>query len=112
MNMKKYSFDCFSLICFKKTSNLLLLSAVLFALSCTSSLYIPTADPQAKANNLSELQEGRRLYIAKCGGCHTLYLPEKHTKQEWQVTINNMATRAHLESLEKIRIFNYLTKGL
>ncbi len=111
--MKKYSFGCFSLICSKKTSNLLFLSTVLLAaFSCTPSLYIPAAETQSKTNNLSELQEGRRLYIAKCGGCHTLYLPEKHTKQEWQVTINNMATRAHLESLEKIRIFNYLTKGM
>ena len=111
--MKKYSSGCFSLICSKKTSSLIFLFAVLIvAFSCTPSLYIPTADPQTKANDLSELQEGRRLYIAKCGGCHTLYLPGKHTKQEWQVTINNMATRAHLAPLEKIRVFNYLTKGM
>jgi hypothetical protein len=111
MNLKKYSSDCSSRICFNKTVLVIGLICFSVAFSCTSALYIPTATYETPNASLSELQVGRKSYIQKCGSCHTLYLPEKYTKQEWQLWVDKMTLKVSMDSLEKEQILKYLTKG-
>jgi cytochrome c5 len=80
-------------------------------LSCTSALYIPTASQQTESASLSQLQEGRILYVQKCGSCHTLVLPDKHTKNEWQHFLNEMQQKASINNTEKEQILRYLSRG-
>lgn len=110
--MKKSSLDYYSRICFNKTRMLVFFVLAAAAYSCSSALYIPQANQQTSLASLGEMQAGRKLYVQKCGGCHTLYLPEKYTKTQWQHTLNEMATKASIDTLEKKLIFKYLTKGI
>jgi len=110
--MKKSSSDCFSLMFSKKTYAILMLVISVVAFACSSALYVPTVNQETETTSLSELQAGRKLYVQKCGGCHTLYLPEKYTKAEWQHWINKMDTKVKMDTLEKEQILKYLSKGI
>jgi cytochrome c5 len=74
-------------------------------------LYIPTSNQETTAASLSELQTGRKFYIQKCAGCHTLYLPEKYSKAEWHHWIDKMTLKVSMDTLEKEQILKYLAKG-
>ncbi|MFZ4590834.1 MAG: hypothetical protein ACOYN6_07535 [Ignavibacteria bacterium] len=79
--------------------------------SCTSALYEPGLKEVKDEVLLSELKEGRKKYIQKCGSCHNLYLPEKYTKTEWEDWLGKMEKRAKLSEKDKSVIFKYLTYG-
>jgi len=99
--MKKFSLDyCFH-ICYKKTITIIIFIVISVSISCSSALY-----------SLSQLQAGRKLYVQKCGSCHTLVLPEKHTKEEWQHLLDEMQLKASINNIEKEKILLYLTKGI
>lgn len=110
--MKKFSSGCCSRICSKQKITVLLLIVFSAAISCTSALYIPVSDQETTTASLTELQAGRKLYVHKCGGCHTLFLPEKYTKQEWQVWVSEMAPKVAMDSTEERLVLKYLTKGI
>lgn len=80
--------------------------------SCTSALYKPTASHETATASLAQLQAGRKAYVQKCGSCHTLFLPEKYTKQEWKHWLSEMQEEAKLDTLQKQQILLYLTKGI
>jgi mono/diheme cytochrome c family protein len=61
---------------------------------------------------LLQLQEGRKLYVQKCGSCHALYLPEKYSKLQWQKYLDEMQLKASIDNLQKEQILRYVTKGL
>ena len=109
--MKRSSFAYYSHIISKKPIAAIILIVSVIVFSCTSVLYIPEASSATSKAGLAELQEGRNLYTHKCGSCHTLYLPEKHTKQEWRHWIDKMQPKAKLDTIEKEKIFLYMTKG-
>jgi hypothetical protein len=109
--MKKFSSGCCFSICSKPVITLLVIVLFNVALSCTSALYIPAAGQETATASLAELQAGRKLYVQKCGGCHTLFLPEKYTKQEWQLWVSEMAPKVAMDSAEKDQVLKYLTKG-
>ena len=109
--MKKYSLDCFSLMYSKKTTAIIILVISVVTFACTSALYVPNVNQETASASLSELQSGRKLYVQKCGGCHTLFLPEKYTKAEWQHWMNEMDTKVKMDTLEKERMLIYLSKG-
>ncbi len=109
--MKKYSLDCYSRICFNKQILIVCLIGLTVAFSCTSTLYIPSSSQETTAASLSELQAGRKFYIQKCAGCHTLYLPEKYTKAEWHQWVEKMTIKVSMDTFEKEQILKYLSKG-
>jgi hypothetical protein len=109
--MKKFSSDCFSPTCSKQVITLLVFIVFAAAISCTSALYIPVAGQETVTASLTELLAGRKLYAHKCGGCHTLFLPEKYTKQEWHLWVSEMAPKVAMDSIEKDQVLKYLTKG-
>jgi mono/diheme cytochrome c family protein len=60
---------------------------------------------------LSDLQQGRTLYISHCGQCHDLYLPENFSASQWRSILPNMAPRTSLTSAEVQLVTKYVTKG-
>jgi len=110
--MKKCSSGCFSPTCFSKATIILFITGFSVIFSCTSALYLPTVSHETPTASLSQLQEGRKLYVKKCGNCHTLYLPEKYSKKEWQHWLDEMQEKAVIDTLQKQQILLYLTKGV
>lgn len=111
MSMKKHSSGyCFPLSC-KKIISPLFLSVLLLLISCKSALYLPDESYVSSATSLNEMKAGRKLYVQKCAGCHTLYLPEKYTKPEWQLFLIEMQEKASVNNSEKELILKYLLKG-
>ena len=85
--------------------------AILLLMACKSSIYIPTADNVSKNANLTQLEQGRQLYINKCSSCHMLVEPEKFNKAEWTGWVDRMAPKAKISAEEKALILAYVTKG-
>jgi hypothetical protein len=111
MNMKKYNSDCFSLICSKMIGKYFLFGIAAIAFSCAPALYIPTASRETASATITQLQAGRALYVEKCGSCHALVLPEKHSKQEWKHFLDEMQQKASINDLQKEQILLYLSRG-
>lgn len=112
MSMKKCNFDCFSPM-FSKRNIAISLAILLVVLvyGCVTALYIPN-ETQVTANaSLKDLNDGRTAYINKCGGCHTLFVPEKYSANEWDKWVTKMESKAKITPLEKEQILNYLTMG-
>ncbi|MCK9408328.1 MAG: hypothetical protein M0R68_04260 [Bacteroidetes bacterium] len=90
------------------------ISVILFFLGCSSSLPIPTASDLLEHSNngdvvtVEELKEDRSLYIAKCSGCHGLYLPSQYSGKEWQTILPMMNEKSRLSETEAIRIKRYI----
>lgn len=62
-----------------------------------------------KKIELEELQEGYKLYVANCGGCHSLHVPSEKIKKEWDVILPKMFPKTHLTSDQQqlIKIYIY-----
>lgn len=58
--------------------------------------------------DLAQLQQSHHLYVNKCGGCHTLYLPSYFKADKWSSVVDEMADDAKLNAKEKEMILNYL----
>lgn len=82
--------------------------------SCKPMLMMPDAVDAERAQSLNldvtadELQVSHKLYINKCGSCHSLYLPSQYDKDKWSKVIPEMAGRAKLTSDEQKKILTYL----
>lgn len=86
--------------------------SILFGLAgCTPSLYVPTDEDAAPGTTREELQQGRELYVHKCGSCHALRLPESYTVPEWQNHLRAMAPRARLSDQELSSIGKFILAG-
>jgi len=66
----------------------------------------PFADDDA---DLERLERGRAEYIAKCSGCHSLYVPTRGSAAYWTEWTHKMAKRSHIEPVQSARIVRYLT---
>ena len=85
----------------------LLLSASF--ISCVSVLYMPSQDDALKQNtSLEKLQQGRELYISKCGSCHNLYLPSSYNSKEWLPILDKMQKPARIDDSQKEIITRYI----
>ncbi len=82
---------------------------------CSASLPEPTEsdleqlqryDPQL---SIQSLRQSRTLYIQKCSGCHSLYLPERYSVTEWRGIMRTMGPKAKLNSNEDEKILKYVT---
>lgn len=90
-----------------KLSLLLFLVTVIY--SCSSALYEPDLKIIKDEALYSELKEGRKNYVQKCGNCHNLYLPEKYTNSEWEHWMGIMGKKVNLTEKEKTSILKYVT---
>ena len=85
---------------------------VLFVLLAACARRSPpqvTASDAERGNiELAELQQGRKLLLGKCAGCHKTPMPNDHTPGEWPKMIAEMADRAKLDSRQTKLIEKYL----
>ncbi|MDP4197692.1 MAG: cytochrome c [Bacteroidota bacterium] len=87
----------------------------LFLVSCSGSLPEPTSEQVQWASNkwsgisISELSEGRNLYIDKCSGCHSLKDPSDYTEEEWGTVLKKMSRKAKLTDAEYEKISHYIS---
>ena len=59
---------------------------------------------------LAELQQGRTLYVSRCGSCHTLKRPAELPSEQWQVEVTEMRSKngVKLSDAEAQAIVRYL----
>ncbi len=91
-----------------------------FTAACAAALRHPTPQDVASVTaewpgtTVQDLERGRRLYVRRCSGCHTLLLPETHTAADWPAYVEVMAGRARLgpsETREVTRFLVALSRG-
>jgi hypothetical protein len=97
---------------------LVLFAGLLFlTMSCSksnsagSSLYTPTTADVTSTSTLTELLQGRTLYINNCNSCHGLYSPDNYNSTEWKSIINNMGPRTGMSPSEILLVTKYVTRG-
>lgn len=95
----------------------IILTVIVFSfVSCTkapgsSSPYVPTvADVTANAT-LTQLQQGRTLFINNCGLCHSLPNPDDYSVSGWNSILSNMAPKTTMSSTEVTIVTKYVTRG-
>lgn len=54
------------------------------------------------------LQSGRALYIAHCGRCHELQMPDSISSADWHVVVPGMAWNAGISKADEAAIRSYL----
>ena len=75
---------------------------------CSPALYQPTIEFANDHATLEQLTAGRKAYVDKCGSCHSLYLPQRYTKEVWIHNLDDMQERSHVNNSEKALILMYL----
>jgi cytochrome c5 len=60
---------------------------------------------------LAELEQGRGLYVSRCGSCHTLKRPAELAPQQWELEVTDMREKngVKLSDAEAQAIVRYLT---
>jgi hypothetical protein len=86
----------------------LALLIVLAACARRSPPQVTAFDAQRANVELADLQQGRKLLLSKCAGCHKTPMPNDHTAAEWPKMIDEMADRANLDMRQRGLIEKYL----
>ena len=78
--------------------------------ACTrrSPPHATAVDAQRANIELADLQQGRKLLLAKCAGCHATPLPNDHTAAEWPRLIDDMVERAKIDANQRALIERYM----
>ncbi len=77
----------------------------------TSGLYTPTSADVTSSASLSDLQQGRALYVNNCGVCHGLYSPDSHNPSQWKSTLARMAPNTNMSGAQVQLVSKYLCRG-
>lgn len=78
-------------------------------MACSSALYLPTiSDANRSGISTDTLIMGRKLYVAHCGACHNLYLPEQFSQMQWEKKMPEMQHKAKITETEAQLISNFL----
>ena len=110
--MKRFSSDYFFLMLSKRKTRIgLMVLLTGFVFACGTALYLPKENTGISNGDLNEMLKGRAAYINKCGSCHALILPEKHSTGEWTIWVEKMALKVDLTSQEQEEILKYVTKN-
>lgn len=91
-----------------------LLAPALLLLSCVSLPHATPADvararrtwPQA---DLATLEAARSTYVARCSGCHLLYVPAEREPRQWPADLLKMSKKAKLKPAELEQIERFVT---
>jgi hypothetical protein len=60
------------------------------------------------SSTLESLKHGRRLYVGRCSGCHTLYDPAKYPPSEWPSIVEDMRVNAEIDEAQMRDITRYV----
>lgn len=84
----------------------------LAAFSCAPTASEPPAVTPAMAarsgKSEGRLQVGRALYLAHCGRCHEMQMPETVSDEDWHVVVPGMAWNAGLSKQDEKALHDYL----
>jgi len=92
----------------KGAAKIVLLVSALAACGRLTPPQATAADAERGHVALGDLQEGRNLLVRKCGGCHQPPMPMAHTAKDWPKMIDEMRTRANLDTRQQQLILQYL----
>jgi hypothetical protein len=100
----------------KRTIWFILVLISVFTGSCSkdtssANLYTPTSSDITTNATLTELQQGRALYINNCGSCHNLYSPDDFSPASWKIYISAMAPRTNMNASQVLLVTKYLCRG-
>lgn len=86
-----------------------LLLGVVGGLACGASFPRVTWEMAEESGiPLETLEKGRQRYLAKCGGCHPLYLPAERTDEQWVEDVEKMRSLARLTPEDVSFLLAYL----
>jgi cytochrome c5 len=94
---------------------LIALSIGSLAVAC-ARVQMPHATPADAARGgarfpgvtVSELEQGRSLYVSKCSACHQPVEPTRLRPEEWPGHVEEMRGRAHLDAEQARLVEQYL----
>jgi mono/diheme cytochrome c family protein len=64
--------------------------------------------PRWPGTTLQDLERGRALYVRRCAGCHTLFLPGAYPPAAWPGLVDAMAAKARLRPGERDDVVRFL----
>ncbi len=82
--------------------------------ACVSVIPVPDptdgvwAQTRWPDTTLDSLSRGRALYVNKCSGCHSLYVPSTIAAARWPAMVERMTRRANLRDDERDLILRYV----
>ena len=79
--------------------------------SSADPYYTPTAANVTSTATLTELQQGRDLYLGRCGACHGIYSPDSYSAANWRSILSIMGPRAGLSAANITLVTKYVTRG-
>lgn len=91
----------------------LLLSVTLLS-GCAAPLAHATAEDALRAQErwpgttVASLEDGRRLFVFRCSGCHGLRLPDTVPVAKWPRLLDDMQKEAHLDVEERAAIERFI----
>jgi cytochrome c5 len=89
---------------------LLALAPCLLLASCATRM-APLPDEAMAARSgrpVSTLQRGHAVYLAHCGRCHQLILPQDVSRDDWHVVTPGMAWNAGISAADEEALTAYL----
>jgi len=103
----------------------LIVSLLIFFIFSCAKKTVPTASTDIKVgetikspdetkiatsvnNETAVVAAGHEIFTAKCGRCHDLVKPEKHTATRWVGIMESMAPKAKLNETEKANVLAYV----
>jgi mono/diheme cytochrome c family protein len=87
---------------------------VCLLIGCESASFAPPqVTPQmAKTGgrqvSLATLQQGRKLFVSRCIGCHTLPPVSSRSAMKWPGAVDRMSARSGLNRAERDALVDYL----
>lgn len=91
------------------TRSLLALATLSLVQACGGSAFPEPAEPDLQSaaqrwpgTQLAELQEGRTMYLRRCGNCHRPFEPGEVAAGDWPKVIAGMQAQAKLSDAQAI----------
>jgi mono/diheme cytochrome c family protein len=69
---------------------------------------VAVAQKQRVGATLDDLEQGRSLYLSRCGGCHQVVDPKSVAPSKWRHEVEEMRERAKLDTQDVDSIVLYL----
>jgi mono/diheme cytochrome c family protein len=84
-------------------------AVVAIAVAMMTAALAEAAEPSpASALTPRELAAGRKLYAAKCAGCHKLYEPSRYDAEKWNYWMDKMQRKTRLKDEQYTALSRYL----
>ncbi len=92
----------------------LTLFIIVFAAGCAATLPNPTSEDIESFRTIDPsitietVRNARDVYVVKCSGCHSLYLPSSYRPEQWPKILEDMGMKAKTSTEENEKILFYV----